>query len=971
MPRPSQEIRTLIATILSEYPDSSPIVDILGSVLRRLSAGQLVLVVVSHPGELPPENVRQEVIKAVKRMDISCFEGRFDQFSPNLVAFMEKRPERLFSVVCPTNSLEPPIHVRRLNMARENWRETKKGIIFWVPRSGMRTLSMYASNFLDFGSMVDLDEDPIFDPVVDTNCLPGGSAKLVGRTQTLEYLDNCLRDPDVAVASLVAPGGVGKSALVEHWLDLLKEEAYKGVSKIFGWSFYSQGSHQTQSNSSAFFEKALPFFGFQGEMPDTEEAKVSLLMELLQSQRSLLILDGVEPLQYPPSGVQAGRFSDIGLYRLMRMLARKGLGAFGKNGLVLITSRQPIEDLADRRKGLYRETLLETMLDEDGADLLLSLGVHGQDDVLRETSRQMHGHALALVLLGFLLVQKHAGDILRRNEIKGLFSEGKLGDHARWVMAYYDETIWPKEGAERAFLRLLGLFDRPLEMAPFKILCERAKIAKPLKEMDESLLFLLFEKMKETGFVLSEKQGESRWDAHPLVRAYFGEKLEKEDPEGFRQAHRVLFEYFQTVPKKDQPKTLEKLEPLYRAMHHGCRAGEYKKALDDVYIKRIQQGNEGFSLLKLGAFGSNLAALSGFFPDGWQKPPVLDTLSERDRAWLLAEAAFCLTSLGRMAEAVGPRQEDMRRSELLHDWAEASKSAANLCDLLMSKGVLVRALQMIRQGSNWAEKTGSLFRNLVIQGYLAAVLHQLGETIQSREAFEKAEKLEAGREGGQSKLYSLPGKYYCDLLLEQARDKSVLENVLKLAEDSFQISASHNHLISMAMDYLIQGRALAALSVDGFARTKLDQAVLTIRKAGIIKNTPEFLIHRADFLYQQREREPARQDLEEALEISERCGLKLYEVDGLLLKGHFLLDEEKNDIAEETIKRAENLINKTSYGRRLAELYMLQARWHSKQGMKREARELLEKSRMRIVECEQWGIEPKWETIAKEMKVPI
>ena len=383
-------------------PSEQPFLEeIMTPILLRLEVGQVPLVLVSHPGELPPDALYQAVTDTAKAAGIDTVEGRLDGFSPYLAAAMESREERLFSIVCPSSSLDPPVHPRILNMTRSRWLDSKKALILWVPQAGMRTLSIHASNFLDFrDNYVDL-ENIVFPPaVVDFSRLPQSSAKLVGRQKELEALDRFWADPQVAVASLVAGGGVGKSALVRTWLENLEQQGFNSISRLFGWSFYSQGSHETQTSSGQFFNAALTFFGHRGALPKMEEAKASLLAELLQSQPSILIVDGVEPLQYPLD-IQKGHFSDTGLFRLMRLLARQGLGKYGKNGLVLITSRQPIQEFDKYKDTLYRETRLDTLKEEDGAQLLQELGViHGSEIELRKTSRQMHGHALALVLLG-------------------------------------------------------------------------------------------------------------------------------------------------------------------------------------------------------------------------------------------------------------------------------------------------------------------------------------------------------------------------------------------------------------------------------------------------------------------------------------------------------------------------------------------------------------------------------------------
>ena len=76
-------------------------------------------------------------------------------------------------------------------------------------------------------------------------------------------------------------------------------------------------------------------------------------------------------------------------------------------------------------------------------------------------------------------------------------------------------------------------------------------------------------------------------------------------------------------------------------MAHGCKAGLYQKALDEVYVDRILRGtgNDGFySTKKLGAFGADLGAVACFFEEPWKR--LAPGLSKLDQAWLLNEAAF-------------------------------------------------------------------------------------------------------------------------------------------------------------------------------------------------------------------------------------------------------------------------------------------------------------------------------------------
>ena len=68
--------------------------------------------------------------------------------------------------------------------------------------------------------------------------------------------------PHTHVLSIVAPGGVGKTALVNRWLGEMATQDYAGARRVYGWSFYSQGAGESKNASAdAFLADALEWFG--------------------------------------------------------------------------------------------------------------------------------------------------------------------------------------------------------------------------------------------------------------------------------------------------------------------------------------------------------------------------------------------------------------------------------------------------------------------------------------------------------------------------------------------------------------------------------------------------------------------------------------------------------------------------------------------------------------------------------------
>ena len=93
---------------------------------------------------------------------------------------------------------------------------------------------------------------------------------------------------------------------------------------IFDWSFYSQGTREqagasSQASSDSFIAAALEFFGAAelAGSPAPAWDKGAKLAELVAARRTLLILDGLEPLEYPP-GPLAGQLKDPAVKALLR-----------------------------------------------------------------------------------------------------------------------------------------------------------------------------------------------------------------------------------------------------------------------------------------------------------------------------------------------------------------------------------------------------------------------------------------------------------------------------------------------------------------------------------------------------------------------------------------------------------------------------------------------------------------------------
>ena len=419
---------------------------------------------------------------------------------------------------------------------------------------------------------------------------------------------------------------------------------YRDAELVFGWSFYRQGTSGGTSSADEFLEAALNWFGDADPRIGTPWEKGERLARLVAQRRTLLVLDGLEPLQNPP-GPHEGRLREPSLQAFLRELA-----AFN-TGLCVISTRLPVADIADHERASALRLDLEHLSSAAGAKLLRALGVKGPEPELRGASDDFAGHCLALTLLGSYLTDAYKGDIRCRKEISGhLGDDIRQGAHARKVMKSYES--WLGDGPEVAVLRMLGLFDRPADDKAFDTLLKPPAIpglTDALSGLSNRQWQSILARLRRARLLAGEDpHNRGDLDTHPLVREYFGEQLRNEREAAWRECNRRLYHYYRILAP-ELPENFREMEPLFLAVICGCHAGLYREALHDIYIPRIQRGNASFAVDVLGAREAVLSALIHFFVDErWEAPVETGVARHRlcsaDQLFVLMQAAVYLAA---------------------------------------------------------------------------------------------------------------------------------------------------------------------------------------------------------------------------------------------------------------------------------------------------------------------------------------
>ena len=761
---------------------------------------------------------------------------------------------------------------------------------------------------------------------------------LFGRDHWLDALDAAWANKKLNVYTLVAWGGVGKTSLVAHWVsERMAARGWPGVERYFDWSFYSQGTGESrQTSSDLFIQEALKFFDDPDPTQGSPWERGERLAGLVRRHRTLLVLDGIEPLQYPVNDPQAGRLKDQALEALLQGLAADN------PGLCVVTTREHLKNIESQ--ATTEEQKLDKLVKEAAIELLRHLQIVGTEAEMEAAWKDAGGHALTLQLLGRFLADAHGGDIRHYKEVK--FEEADLerqGRSAFKVMIAYErwlQSAGPERQRELAVLRLTGLFDRPISRD-----CLQALRAEPaIPGLTDALVTL-----KDTQWNIALKRlGEidlltvtpDAIDAHPLIREYFAKQLRDTQPAAFQAAHSRLFDHLcETTPHR--PDTLDGLQPLYQAVVHGCLAGRQQEACDKVYRDRILRGtgSDGFySTKKLGAIGADLAAVAAFFDEPWSR--VSPNLSEADQAWLLNEAAFRLRALGRLTEALQPMRAGLEMRVEQKRWKNAAISAGNLSELEVTLGRLTDAVADARQSITHADQSGDAFQRMANRTTAADALHQSGRRAEAGELFAEAERMQKERQPEFDLLYSLQGFRYCDWLLAPAEraawqallcgtgvppvaeplgqdgHATICDEVERRGKRMFDWRMPTDSLLDIALDHLTLARVglvRAILPQPTLDLPHVAAAVNGLRNAVDMTYLPKGLLTAALYHFVRGDAAAARTALDQAQEIAERGPMPLYLADIHLHRARLFRDRAE-------LAKARDLIEKHGYGRRDEEL---------------------------------------------------
>ena len=210
-----------------------------------------------------------------------------------------------------------------------------------LPRDGRSILGDYKDREDEIiGDVVEqiakILNDPAYQPPIATTCTQLPEAidltrltytgfELVGRDAELARLNLAWRTHDTHLIGLSGWGGVGKTTLVNKWLEGVDSGRFEGATKVLAWSFAGDIGVDQEPSTEPFIHAALEWFGDRYPRIGSPWSKAERLAELVTAERALLVLDGIEIFQSTMAPTQ-GRVTDPALSTLLIELSVRNPG---------------------------------------------------------------------------------------------------------------------------------------------------------------------------------------------------------------------------------------------------------------------------------------------------------------------------------------------------------------------------------------------------------------------------------------------------------------------------------------------------------------------------------------------------------------------------------------------------------------------------------------------------------------------
>jgi tetratricopeptide (TPR) repeat protein len=468
---------------------------------------------------------------------------------------------------------------------------------------------------------------------------------LVGRRNELNVLTDWVAKPGsnlfgANILSLVAIGGMGKSALAWKWFTQIAPNEMKPLAGRMWWSFY-----ESDATFESFQIRALSYVSQQPEDEVrrlTWQDREALLIKHLREKDYLFVLDGLERILIAYSRMDASRLSDDDLDRRTANVVAGAVG-LPRTAAQSFVGQHRLRQTTDPRAGRFLQLLAQTtksrvlitsrlypselqvatgetrprcaayflrgLSDDDALALWRSLSVSGARDELLPIFRSVECHPLLVQALGGVIAN----------------DRNSPGDFSAWRAAHpgFDPTSLPLvqyrthilefalnglSQATREALNTIVAFRMPASYATLEaLLVGDDKICKSAHEFDQILT-----ELEDRGLIGWDRE-DNRYDAHPIVRGVVWQLIGTDDRNAVLTALDSHFEPM-AIPDMSQVESLAELAPAIERYHTLVSLERFDDAwslfrdrLNDPTLYRLSANRERVAWLERLFFDKSIA----------------------------------------------------------------------------------------------------------------------------------------------------------------------------------------------------------------------------------------------------------------------------------------------------------------------------------------------------------------------------
>jgi len=735
---------------------------------------------------------------------------------------------------------------------------------------------------------------------------------LIGRRKELKLLTDWITGKElefdrhkapadfVRIMSIIAIGGMGKSALTWKWFNDVAPQEMKGLAGRMWWSFY-----ESDATFENFVARALAYVS-QRPLDEVQSIpapdRETQLLAALDHQPFLLVLDGLERVLIAYARMDAARLDDgeVGKEKHFRKTADPRVGSFlkklaqVKQSRTLVSSRLYPTELEtsgdDPIPGSFK-IKIEGLTDEDGVELWRAFGISGSRDDVLPVFNTFGKHPL--------LIQALAGEVKRYRKAPG--------DFAAWRKANPNFDLSKFSKTKEAMAHVLEFALRGLEPNAHKALQTIAAFRMPTSydtlaaisvgenkacpnepELDEIL-----NELEDRGLVGWDKRA-NRYDLHPLVRGVVWNGLGDDTR---RVVYATLHAHFEAVPMIDdylKVSSIEDLTPVMELFNTLIGLGRYDDAFA-VYRDRF----ENAALYRLSATRQRLELLELFFPDGLEHSPRLKSQTAR---------AFVLNSLaqGKSTHQPEPAAALYLRANAIYLEIKNDSflcvSLRNLSHALRLSGALYdsdcsarRALEITREKNDRNGEPISLY-------WLGFTLAARGIAIESASALHRALRMFIAQSHNQ-----FEGVVNAHLAAT-ALWRDDFASARLFANRAWELAYVHGYERDFINGARVQGEAALGLGDFATADERLHHALTRARNVNLVEEELLALLGLAELRRRQNNRKAARELLNDIWEPAERGPYPLFHADACNVLAQIERDEGNASAAIEAATKAYQLV---------------------------------------------------------------